>query len=148
MRHGRSTEPLQLVNAAGGIGSIRHSHPTRGVPELATTCQATDINNDGNALIESECFVGCGKRSAGPPFLLPIGVSARCLSNPTGCPIESMCRRASTTSRAHVYMNRSRHQSLGKLVSCASATSIQCIEVRRRRLKPPLRFAAMQLPGL
>ncbi len=45
----------------------------------------------GNALIESDCFVGCGKRSAGTPFLLPIGVPALRLSHPTCCPILKQC---------------------------------------------------------
>lgn len=47
----------------------------------------------GNQFFESEYFVGCDKRSAGTPFLLRIGVPARCLSHPTK--IDNMDSRGS-----------------------------------------------------
>ena len=41
----------------------------------------TTLDTQGNPLgAAAECFVGRDKRSAGTPFLLPLGVPARCLS--------------------------------------------------------------------
>ena len=39
--------------------------------------------NQRNAFVESECFVGCDKRSAGTPFCCHFCVPARCWSHPT-----------------------------------------------------------------